>query len=177
MNGTITKRCGCRDADGKQLNNSCPKLSQRQHGVWTMTQELPPRRDGSRRRFRRSGYATKGDAQADMDALRALLDIADKKTDPEGRVRIADLLETVAASKDNIPDYDETKRKFATGQSLSTHITVGEWLEQWLEGKKGLRKKGRDRYGVDVRVHLIPRIGHICRDRLIVGHLDAIPLF
>ncbi|WP_370420295.1 tyrosine-type recombinase/integrase [Streptomyces sp. QH1-20] len=172
MNGTITKRCGCRDADGKQLNSSCPKLSQRQHGVWTMTQELPPRRDGSRRRFRRSGYATKGDAQTDMDALRALLDIADKKTDPEGRARIADLLETVAASKENIPDYDETKRKFATGQPLSTHTTIGEWLEQWLESKKGLRKKGWDRYEVDVRVHLIPRLGHIRRDRLIVGHLD-----
>ncbi|MEV8476760.1 tyrosine-type recombinase/integrase [Streptomyces sp. NPDC051173] len=82
------------------------------------------------------------------------------------------MLETVAASKDPIPNYDETKRKFATGQSLTQHMTVGEWLELWLDGKKALRKKGKDRYEVDIRVHLIPRIGHIRLDRLTVAHLD-----
>ncbi|WP_277816863.1 hypothetical protein [Streptomyces sp. CT34] len=29
--------------------------------------------------------------------------------------------------------YDETKRKFATGQSLTPHLTVGEWVGQCLE--------------------------------------------
>ncbi|WP_406321081.1 tyrosine-type recombinase/integrase [Streptomyces sp. NBC_00519] len=171
MNGTITKRCGCRDAEGKQLNSSCPKLSQRNHGLFSLVQELPPRKDGTRRRFRRSGYDTKTKAQNDIDKLRALLNIADEH-DVEGRARIADMLETVGSSKDPIPDHAETKRKFATGQSLTQHMTVGEWLERWLEGKKGLRKKGKDRYEVDIRLHLIPRIGHIRLDRLTVGHLD-----
>ncbi|MEV8055124.1 site-specific integrase [Streptomyces antimycoticus] len=173
MNGTITKRCGCRDAvTGKQLGASCPKLRQRTHGLWNLVQELPPRKDGTRRRFRRSGYSTKGEAQTDIDALRALLDIADKKTDPDGRARIADLLETVAASGEDLPDYTETKRRFATGQSLTQHMTVAEWLDAWLVGKKALRKSGETRYEVDIRCHLKPRIGHIRLDRLTVQHLD-----
>ncbi|MCL6302933.1 tyrosine-type recombinase/integrase [Streptomyces kronopolitis] len=173
MNGTITKRCGCRDtATNNQLGASCPKLTQRTHGVWNLVQELPPRKDGTRRRFRRSGYGTKTEAQTDIDKLRALLDIADKKSDPDGRTRIADLLETIGASKEDIPDYDETRRKFATGQSLTQHMTVGEWLELWLAGKNALRKKGKDRYENDIRLHLKPRIGHIRLDRLTVAHLD-----
>ncbi|MGW3322524.1 tyrosine-type recombinase/integrase [Streptomyces virginiae] len=172
MNGTITKRCGCRDAAGRQLVGSCPKLKQRTHGVWSLMQELPPRDDGTRRRFRRSGYKTKGDAQTGMNALAALLDIADRKSDPDGRRRIADLLETVAASGEDIPNYDETKRRFATGQSLTQHMTVAEWLDTWLAGKKALRKSGETRYEVDIRCHLKPRIGHIRIDRLTVQHLD-----
>ncbi|MFC5723500.1 tyrosine-type recombinase/integrase [Streptomyces gamaensis] len=82
------------------------------------------------------------------------------------------MLETVGASKEPIPDHDDTKRKFATGQSLTQHTTVAEWLELWLAGKKALRKSGKDRYEVDIRMHLIPRIGHIRLDRLTVPHLD-----
>ncbi|EPH40315.1 site-specific integrase [Streptomyces aurantiacus] len=136
-----------------------------------MRQELPLNKDGERRIFRRSGYDTKTDAQADLDKVRALLNIAGKE-DTEGRRRLGDLLETVGASKDPLPNYEETKRKFATGQSLTEHMTVGEWLELWLAGKKGLRTSGKNRYDTDIRVHLIPRIGHIRLDRLTVAHLD-----
>ncbi|MFD9567688.1 tyrosine-type recombinase/integrase [Streptomyces sp. NPDC059994] len=174
MSGQITKRCGCRDAvTDKQLGAACPKLSQRTHGIFSLVLELPVREDGTRRRFRRMGYETKTDATADMTALAALLDIADRKTDPDGRRRIADLLETVSATGEDIPDYDETKRRFATGQSLTRHMTVAEWLDLWLAGKKGLRKSGADRYEVDLRCHLKPRIGHIRLDRLTVQHLDG----
>ncbi|MFD9069468.1 tyrosine-type recombinase/integrase [Streptomyces lasiicapitis] len=171
MNGTITKRCGCRDAEGRQLNSACTKLEQRHHGLFSLVQELPTRTDGTRRRFRRSGYRTKTAAQTDIDKVRALLNIADEH-DAEGRTRLADMLETVGASKDPLPDHEETKRKFATGQSLSQHMTVGEWLELWLAGKKALRTSGKNRYDTDIRVHLIPRIGHIRLDRLTVAHLD-----
>ncbi|MBT2466541.1 site-specific integrase [Streptomyces sp. ISL-66] len=174
MSGQITKRCGCRDAvTDKQLGAACPKLSQRTHGIFSLVLELPVREDGTRRRFRRMGYETKTDATADMTALAALLDIADKKTDPDGRRRIADLLETVSATGEEIPDYDETKRRFATGQSLTQHMTVAEWLDLWLAGKKALRKSGAARYEVDLRCHLKPRIGHIRLDRLTVQYLDS----
>ncbi|MEU7163164.1 site-specific integrase [Streptomyces morookaense] len=172
MNGSTKKRCYCRSEEtGKPLGTACPKFGQSNHGAWSIRQELPPNKDGERRVFRRTGYDTKTDAQTDLDKVRALLNITDKD-DKEGRRRLGDMLETVGASKDPLPDYDETKRKFATGQSLTQHTTVGEWLDQWLDGKKALRKKGKDRYEVDVRVHLIPRIGHVRLDRLTVAHLD-----
>lgn len=170
--GTTKKRCYCRDKAGKPLGSSCPKLKQRAHGVWSIRQELPPTKDGDRRLFRRAGYDTQTEAQSDLDKVRALLNIADKD-DKDGRARIGDLLESVGATKEAIPDYDETKRKFGTGQSLTQHMTVAEWLDLWLAGKKALRKSGHDRYELDIRCHLRPRIGHIRLDRLTVPHLDA----
>ncbi|MFE0189270.1 tyrosine-type recombinase/integrase [Streptomyces sp. NPDC058989] len=173
MKGLTYKRCACRSPEtGKQLGKSCPKLPNKNHGVWVCRQELPTREDGTRRTFRRTGYANKTDAQEDLDRVRALLTIPEK-SDAEGRRRIGDLLESVSASKEEIPGYEETKRRFGTGQSLTTHATVGEWLEQWLAGKKALRKSGQTRYDVDIRCHLVPRIGHIRLDRLTVPHLDA----
>lgn len=173
MKGLTYKRCACRSAEtGKQLGKSCPKLPSKNHGVWVCRQELPAREDGTRRTFRRTGYANKTDAQGDLDKVRALLTIPEK-SDTEGRRRIGDLLESVGSSKEEIPAYEETKRRFGTGQSLTTHATVGEWLEQWLGGKKALRKSGQTRYDVDIRCHLVPRIGHIRLDRLTVPHLDA----
>lgn len=69
--GGINKRCECRGGDGKRLGSKCPKLSKRNHG----NQELPPGDKGTRRRFRRTGYAT-GDAETDLSRVRAILDLA-----------------------------------------------------------------------------------------------------
>ena len=173
MKGTTYKRCSCRSPEtGKQLGQSCPKLRGRNHGVWVCRQELPPRENGTRRLFRRTGYENKTAAQDDLDKVRALLTIPEK-SDTEGRRRVGDLLESVSAGKEDIPRFEETKRRFGTGQSLTTHTTVGEWLETWLAGKKALRKSGQTRYDVDIRCHLVPRIGHIRLDRLTVPHLDV----
>lgn len=170
--GTTTKRCYCRRKDGKPLGSSCPKLKQRTHGVWSIRQELPPTMEGDRRLFRRAGYDTQTEAQGDLDKVRALLNIADAD-DQDGRARLGDLLALVGSGKESIPDLDETKRRFGTGQSLTQHMTVAEWLDLWLAGKKALRKSGHDRYELDIRYHLRPRIGHIRLDRLTVPHLDA----
>ncbi|WP_328973042.1 site-specific integrase [Streptomyces sp. NBC_00239] len=128
--------------------------------------------EGDRRLFRRAGYDTQTEAQGDLDKVRALLNIADAD-DQDGRARLGDLLALVGSGKESIPDLDETKRRFGTGQSLTQHMTVAEWLDLWLAGKKALRKSGHDRYELDIRYHLRPRIGHIRLDRLTVPHLDA----
>lgn len=173
MKGSTFRRCYCRDPEtGRELGESCPKRSSKTHGVWRVRQELPPREDGTRRTFRRSGYNTKSKAQDDLDKVRALLTIP-SRDDTEGRRRVGDLLETVSSTREDIPSYNDTKRRFGTGQSLTTHTTVGEWLESWLAGKKALRKSGQTRYDVDIRCHLISRIGHIRLDRLTVQHLDV----
>ncbi|MFJ9431109.1 tyrosine-type recombinase/integrase [Streptomyces sp. NPDC101490] len=52
-------------------------------------------------------------------------------------------------------------------------MTVSEWLDTWLKGKKALRATGAARYEVDIRCHLRPHIGQIRLDRLRVDHLDA----
>lgn len=173
MKGSTFRRCYCRGPEtGRELGESCPKRKQRDHGVWRVRQELPPREDGTRRLFRRGGYGTKTEAQEDLDKVRGLLAIPEK-SDAEGRRRLGDLLETVSSTREEIPGYDETKRRFNTGQSLTEHTTVGEWLDQWLAGRKSLRGTTTNRYEVDVRLHLKPRIGHIRLDRLNVRHLNV----
>jgi len=44
-----------------------------------------------------------------------------------------------------------------------TRYKVGEWLERWLDEKRGdgLREKSIDRYEVIIRLHLKPAIGNI----------------
>jgi hypothetical protein len=32
--GVIFKRCGCRDASGRRLEKTCPRLADRAHGTW-----------------------------------------------------------------------------------------------------------------------------------------------
>ncbi len=48
-------------------------------------------------------------------------------------------------------------------------MTLGEWLDTWLAGKK-TKKKTTGSYESHVRVHIRPALGHIRLDRLNVGH-------
>ncbi|MDT3395476.1 tyrosine-type recombinase/integrase [Streptomyces sp. B1866] len=170
MKGSTYRRCYCRSEDGKPLGKACPQLSSRRHGVYALRQELPAREDGTRRSFSRAGYATAKEAQDDLDKVRALLALPDGD-DADGQVRIGDLLEKVSKDKKApLPDFEQTRRRFRAGQSLTTTMTVGDWLEEWWEGKRK-RKTTLNGYESHIRVHLKPRIGHLALDRLNVGHL------
>ncbi|WP_405804745.1 hypothetical protein [Streptomyces sp. NBC_01187] len=80
-----------------------------------MRQELPPREEGTRRTFRRGGYTSATDAQADLDHVRALFALPDADDD-EGRVKMAELLEKVATEKAPLPDIEETRRRLRRGR-------------------------------------------------------------
>ncbi|MFJ2432510.1 tyrosine-type recombinase/integrase [Streptomyces anulatus] len=171
MKGSTHRRCYCRDTEtGKPLGKKCPQLSSRKHGSYSIRQELPPREDGTRRSFSRAGYDTLKTAQADLDHVRALLGLADTD-DPEGMALVAAMLEDIGGDKAPLPDVEETRRRLNAGQDLIGSLTVGEWLDRWLAGKR-IRKSGISRYETDIRVHLKPHIGHRRLDRLRVSHLS-----
>ncbi|MET8824758.1 site-specific integrase [Streptomyces sp. NPDC004610] len=170
MKGSTYRRCYCRDSNGKALGKACPQLSSKRHGVYAVRQELPPRGDSTRRSFSRSGYDNAKRAQEALDAVRALLALADGD-DTEAQTKIGDLLEGVSKSKTApLPDLIETRRRFRAGQPLTSKLTVGDWLDEWWESKK--RKKSTlNGYSSHIRVHLKPGIGHILLDRLNIAHL------
>ncbi|MBC9730446.1 tyrosine recombinase XerC [Streptomyces sp. TRM68367] len=171
MKGSTHRRCYCRDAHtGKPLGKQCPKLSSRKHGSYSIRQELPPREDGTRRSFSRAGYESLKAAQADLDHVRALVGLADAD-DAEGLAQIAELLEKVAEEKAPLPNIEATRRRLSHGLDLTSRLTVGEWLDMWLAGKKG-RQSAISRDESNIRVHLKPRIGHLRLDRLRVTHLS-----
>ncbi len=171
MKGSTYRRCSCRDPKtGKELGSSCPRRNSRNHCTYSIRQELPPREDGGRRSFARGGYSSLRAAQADLDHVRALLGLAEAD-DPEGVQLIAEMLSEVSRDKLPLPDVEETRRRLKAGQDLVGSLTVGEWLDRWLAGKR-IRKPGISRYETDVRVHLKPRIGDRRLDRLRVSHLS-----
>ncbi|WJD99732.1 site-specific integrase [Streptomyces antimycoticus] len=170
MKGSTYRRCYCRGRDGKSLGKTCPQLTSRRHGVYAVRQELPARGDGTRRSFSRAGYATAKEAQDILDKVRALLALPDGN-DHDGQIRIGDLLENISKDKKApLPDLEQTRRRFRAGQPLTALLTVGDWLDEWLEGKRR-RKTTLNGYASHIRVHLRPRIGHLQLDRLNVGHL------
>ncbi|OLZ62906.1 site-specific integrase [Streptomyces sp. IMTB 2501] len=170
MKGSTHRRCYCRDPHtGKPLGKKCPKLTSRKHGSYSIRQELPPREDGTRRSFSRAGYDSLKAAQADLDHVRALLGLVGVD-DAEGLAQIAELLEKVAEEKAPLPDIEATRRRLSHGLDLTSRLTVGEWLDMWLAGKKG-RQSAISRDESNIRVHLKPRIGHLRLDRLRVTHL------
>ncbi len=168
--GGISKRCECRDPEtGRRLAGSCPDLEKRAHGRYRLIQELPPGEDGKRRRFERTGYATSKDAQADLDRIRALLDLAGDEED--WLRRVGDLLAAVQKERREIPDPTEVSRKLGVGVPLDGRMTVGEWLDTWLAGKK-TRPTTNHGYASHIRTHLRPHLGHLRLDRLTIGHLE-----
>ncbi|GAA2667718.1 tyrosine-type recombinase/integrase [Streptomyces aculeolatus] len=163
--GGITKRCECRGDNGKLLGTSCPQLARKNHGRPSIRQELPPGEGGGRRTFRRTGYETVTDAQADLDRLRTILDLPGD--DEDAARRVGDLLADIAKRRAPIPKPEEVSRRLGVGIPLNGQRTVGDLLDAWLAAKRKARRAGTTNgYDGHVRNYLRPALGHYRSDRL-----------
>ncbi|MGX1514071.1 site-specific integrase [Streptomyces collinus] len=167
--GSITRRCECRGEGGKRLGKDCPQLAKRTHGTYQLRQEIPAKADGTRRIFRRIGYAKVADAQSDLDKVRAILDLIEDGDDEQRAVQIGDLLAQVSSERTDIPDAAEVKRRLAGGVVLDSGMTLGEWLDQWADGKK-TKRRTTSGYQSHIRVHLKPGVGRYRLDRFNIAH-------
>ncbi|MGH3569409.1 MAG: hypothetical protein ACRDRH_25985 [Pseudonocardia sp.] len=68
--GRVYRRCGCRDATGRQLGARCPTLTQRRHGRWVFAVDLPSL-DRRRKTLRRGGFPTQAAARSALDRVLA----------------------------------------------------------------------------------------------------------
>ncbi|MFF5045722.1 site-specific integrase [[Kitasatospora] papulosa] len=168
--GSITKRCECRGEDGKRLGSKCPQLSKKNHGNHQLRQELAPDDKGTRRTFRRTGYEGVKAAEKDLTRIQAVLDLVDE--DDDAARLVSDLLMTVMRDREPIPDTAEVKRRIQGGVRMDTSLTVGEWLQTWVDSKKTKRTTTAS-YRSHIRVHLVPGLGHYRLDRLNVSHVQA----
>ncbi|WP_165960288.1 N-terminal phage integrase SAM-like domain-containing protein [Actinocrispum wychmicini] len=107
-------------------------MSERGHGSWYFSFELPVGRDGTRQRVRRGGFRTRVAAEQARDYL-------------------------LGADVD--PD-------------LSV-VTVGQWLDLWLETRQSLAVSTRRLYVQHVRDYLKPYLGGIVLKDLTVGKIQA----
>ncbi|MGC4804987.1 tyrosine-type recombinase/integrase [Micromonospora sp. DT233] len=174
--GSVFKRCLCRDSTGRKLGNRCPHLRRAggswhpTHGRWAYQLELPTHPDQRRRQLRRSTFDTRDAAVGDRDHAKALLALADGDT--ALAAEIADMLLAVPAGKP-LPDRDTIARRVRTGLPPTAATTVGEYLQQWLASRRGIEPNTIRAYESHTRVHLIPHLGTIPLDRLRVDHIEA----
>ncbi|WP_430791291.1 tyrosine-type recombinase/integrase [Actinoplanes sp. G11-F43] len=175
--GSITKRCGCKDpASGKRLNNGCPKLRRAggswstTHGTWGYQLELPAAPGRGRRLLRRSGFDDRDATRTELDHARALLALAGNDTGLA--VQISDLLQ---ACKNGIPlpDRDTVADRVRAGVPAAVPTTTGEYLLQWLDGRRGLSPKTIRGYSDHIRSYLIPHLGDIPLQSLRTSHIQV----
>ena len=173
--GTLTKHCSCREADGRKLGARCPKLRRpggawsAHHGRWAYQLELPTKPGGDRWQLRRSGFDDRDDALAELDHARSLLNLAG--ADAALRFEIAVTLRSVRAGQP-LPPQDQVARRLRAGVPASGGMTVADYLQQWHRGRK-IETTTLRGYESHIRVHLIPHLGHIPIDQLRVSHLQA----
>ncbi|MFF2655050.1 tyrosine recombinase XerC [Streptomyces sp. NPDC058045] len=144
-------------------------MSKKNHGAVQLRQELPLDAEGKRRPFRRTGYASVTDAQADLAKLQAILALPGD--DEDAARRVGDLLQNVMRDRLEIPDAAEVSRRIGVGVPLDGAMTVGEWLDMWVASKK-TKTTTSNGYRSHIRVHLKPGVGHYRLDRFNVGHVQ-----
>jgi integrase len=89
-------------------------------------------------------------------------------------VQIADLIVATVRETKTLPDPNLVRRKVRVGQDLSRSVTVGEYLERWLAGRRGLRETTRRSYAGHIQLYFLPHLGRIPLDKLRVRDVERI---
>ncbi|WP_067141604.1 tyrosine-type recombinase/integrase [Microtetraspora malaysiensis] len=178
--GKTYKQCGCRDESGRRLGQKCSKLRRTGgawsaiHGTWHYQLELPLNLDGKRRSpLRRGGFDSQGTAQQEMDHARKLLALADPD-DIHTLNQITEAILTSLKETHQLPDADGLRRQVRSGRDLTRRLTVGDWLDEWLTSRIGLRKNTYRSYQSHIRLYYLPHIGRIRLDRLQVSDVASV---
>ncbi|WP_018352000.1 tyrosine-type recombinase/integrase [Longispora albida] len=172
--GSLFKRCGCADADGKRLGARCPDLKRAngqwssRHGKWGYQIAMPPRGEERRPPLQRSGFLLREDAADQLDQVKALLTLANG--DNAVATEIADLLKALRPG-DPLPERDDVARRVKAGVVVGSAVLTGDYLESWLHNRK-IDANTKKIYGGHIRNHIIPNIGDVPLDKLRVTHLE-----
>jgi hypothetical protein len=163
--GSIFKRCGCRDPHtGKPLGSGCPNLRRANrawsstHGQWAYQLELPATVDGRRRQLRRAGHPSRRDAAAELDHARDLLALAGRDT--RRLIEIADLMQAAVRAGRPLPEVAGIRHRLRGDTTLGDMPTLATYLTDWLAGLTVDDNTIRG-YESHIRVHLIPHLGDI----------------
>ena len=171
---SIHVRCHCTGPDGRQLGQRCPQLW-RKGGAWNS-------RHGSvgfagrietstgTKLLKRFGYTAKAEAEKAGEEIGQLLALATSEAD---RVRVGDMI-SHATRGAPLPSTDEVRRRLGLGQDPGQEgLTVSEWLDTWLAGKRRTKRESTCRgYEMHIRTWLKPQLGHLPLERLNSSHIE-----
>lgn len=170
MTGTIKRRCYCKNPEtGQEFGARCPTLAAKpKHGVWEFRDRLE--RSTGKSWFRRSGFRTKTEAENFRDQTHDLLALA--RGDRQSATRVGDLIWTATRHGGDLPSVDDVRRRLGLGGPLDRSQTTGDWLTQWMAGKRALRNSAARGYRQHIDHYLMPMLGEIPLDRLSPDHID-----
>lgn len=121
-----SKRCGCRDDNGKQLGTKCPRLSRTGHGTWSVYLTVPGDGAEASARRRKGGFSTRGEAEAyARPFVQAAL---------EGR-RVAPVAHTLATYLPVFLERRGTGRKPLSPATLGTYRVYADVIAAHSVGK------------------------------------------
>ena len=173
MKGATYKRCKCPpryNDQGRRL--TCPK----KHGRWALTLAVPLSDEGrtafGRPQVTRSGFATQEAASGELRRVIQLLELPEADDDA-GRMQIVAMIRDAYRRYRKLPEYEDVRRRFASGVSLVQQQTTGEWLDEWLGGKRGVASTTYRSYKGHIRLHLKPYLGEVPLERLRRAHIVA----
>lgn len=198
-NSPVFKKCGCRgpvldnqgrpvlEASGepklRRLGAACPRLRagsgwNPKHGTWHFQIEVTMGPGQPRQHLYRGGIATRTDAEDTVDAIRALVAIADEANDiPDAaaklRLEIVERIRRSLKEKAPLPQLEEVRKAARLGQPVLHKLTVEQWLTQWVAAKGRITKNTATAYRGHIDKYLIPHLGPILLDRLQVAHVHA----
>jgi integrase len=172
---SVHVRCHCAGPDAKPLGQECPRLWRKdkswnsRHGSAGFACRVPT--SGGIKPVKRFGFTSKGDAQAAAEAVGKLLDLAG--ADSAARAKIGDM---IAAAKRGapLPAADDIRRRLGLGlDPANPGVTVAEWLDTWLAGKRRTRRPSAVcSYESHIRVWLKPALGHVPLERVSTAHIE-----
>ena len=161
------KRCNCKDASGKELGRTCPRLKGRHHGTVGYDTRIPT--TNGVRTLRRFGFGTKSEADKAAAQVWDLIELAG--ADIGAQQRIGDLIFKSTARGGQLPAVDDVRRRLGLRRGeLDASETFGQAWAEWLAG----RRKARDSYANTLEQHgrnwLLPVLKDIPLDRLTGEH-------
>ena len=108
-------------------------MESRRTAPGTASSSCPPGRAAKRVVLRTGGFATQDEMTEWFEEATHLLSIPEKGPDGhEVRVQIRDLIQESRKRKEDLPAYDDLRRRYAAGIAFQ-HGQAGDYLIGWLE--------------------------------------------
>jgi integrase len=163
MNGSTFKKC----PHGK----GCPDLGRRRHGSWVWAARLDT--SAGRVLVRRGGFELERLAAEQLAQVTGLVALAG--ADDDARAAIGDMITSKTRRGGQLPDEGTVRRRLALGADpASPGVTVAEWMESWLAGRRKIRESVRRGYRSHIDLWITPQIGAIPLERLRAPQIDGL---
>jgi len=187
INGTTSKRCGCRNpATGKPWGSKCPKLHRGNawnpnHGVWQYQIELPKATDGRRRPLRKAGFDGQAEAADVLRRINEALAVCEPG-DITNLTRAGDIIEKAVNAEQQVPDPATVRRLLYAVETLDKSPTVAELMKMFMTSRGGsqgtakrkkIKEGTRRSYQGHIDNHIGPNLGDIDAPRLTAGLIET----